>query len=268
MNGRYELLAPIAEGGLGTVFRALDKESGSEVAVKRIRADKADDFGPAVESLIREARQQSAVRHPNIVAVHDAGVDDEGGFIVMELVKGETLEDTILRGALTLADFDSLVRQVLEGMTAAHQQGILHLDLKPGNIMLQKLPGGRFQVKILDFGLARPVQEDARVQKGLPGSVHFMAPEQFGRGAVDARADVYALGCVFYYALTQKHPFEGDLAPQVIVAHLYHRVQPLAALRPDLPGHTARWLQRLISRQPADRPRSATEALQSYPGVD
>lgn len=268
MNERYELLAPIAEGGLGAVFRARDLQLGREVAVKRIRADKAGDFGSAVESLIREARQQSILQHPNIVTVHDAGVDDEGGFIVMELVKGETLEDIIMRGALTGEDFDSLVRQTMDGMIAAHAEGIIHLDLKPGNLMITWLPGGRFQVKILDFGLAKtakqPVQQDTNSQGGLLGSVHFMAPEQFERAEVDPRTDLYALGCVFYYALTQKYPFNGDTNPQVMVAHLYHRVKSLAVLRPDLPEHTVQWIEWLINRIPANRPASIAEALKVY----
>lgn len=268
MNERYELLAPIAEGGLGTVFRARDRQLGREVAVKRIRADKADDVGAAVDTLIREAQQQSVLQHPNIVTVHDAGVDEEGGFIVMELVKGETLEDIIMRGALTLEDFDSLVRQVLEGMSAAHEQGIIHLDLKPGNLMVQWLNAGRFQVKILDFGLAKtakqPVQQDTDEQGGLYGSVHFMAPEQFERADVDVRTDIYALGCIFYYALTQKYPFIGDTNPQVMVAHLYHRLTPLAALRPDLPANLVQWVDWLINRVPASRPASIAEALQVY----
>ncbi len=268
MNERYELIAPIAEGGLGTVFRARDRQLGREVAVKRIRMDKADDLGTAMDMLIREAQQQSVLQHPNIVTVHDAGVDEEGGFIVMELVKGETLEDIIMRGALTLEDFDSLVRQVLEGISAAHEQGIIHLDLKPGNLMVQWLNAGRFQVKILDFGLAKtaqqPVQQDTDEQGGLFGSVHFMAPEQFERADVDVRTDIYALGCIFYYALTQKYPFTGDTNPQVMVAHLYHRITPLAALRPDLPANLVQWVDWLINRAPANRPASIAEALQVY----
>lgn len=268
MNERYELLAPIAEGGLGTVFKARDRQLGREVAVKRIRADKAEDFGGGVEVLIREAQQQSQLQHPNIVTVHDAGVDDEGGFIVMELVKGETLEDIIMRGALTLEDFDSLVKQTLEGMAAAHEQGIIHLDLKPGNLMVSWLAAGRFQVKILDFGLAKtaktPVQQDTDDEGAMFGSVHFMAPEQFERTDVDARTDVYALGCIFYYALTQKYPFNGDTMPQVMVAHLYHRTQPLSSLRPDLPVHIAQWVEWLINRVPEERPASIAEALQVY----
>lgn len=268
MNERYELLAPIAEGGLGTVFKARDRQLGREVAVKRIRADKAADFGGGVEVLIREAQQQSQLQHPNIVTVHDAGVDDEGGFIVMELVKGETLEDIIMRGALTLEDFDSLVKQTLEGMAAAHEQGIIHLDLKPGNLMVSWLAAGRFQIKILDFGLAKtaqqPVQQDTDAEGAMFGSVHFMAPEQFERADVDTRTDIYALGCIFYYALTQKYPFNGDTMPQVMVAHLYHRTQPLGALRPDLPAHITQWVEWLINRAPAERPASVAEALQVY----
>ncbi|MCB1276899.1 MAG: protein kinase [Prosthecobacter sp.] len=268
MNERYELLAPIAEGGLGTVFKARDRQLGREVALKRIRADKAGDYGSAVESLIREAQQQSLLQHPNIVTVHDAGVDDDGGFIVMELVKGEALEDIIMRGALTAEDFDSLVRQTLGGMIAAHEQGIIHLDLKPGNIMITWLPSGGFQVKILDFGLAKtanqPVQQDTDSQGALLGSVHFMAPEQFERADVDVRTDIYALGCIFYYALTQKYPFSGDTMPQVMVAHLYHRTKPLAPLRPDLPTHTVQWVEWLINRVPANRPASVAEALKVY----
>lgn len=268
MNERYELLAPIAQGGLGAVFKARDLQMGREVAVKRILADQTDGCGTAVDALIREARQLSVLQHPNIVAVYDYGVDAEGGFIVMELVPGETLEDMIMRGALTAADFDALVRQTLEGMAAAHAQGVIHLDLKPGNLMIHRMPDGRLQVKILDFGLARsaplegPQEADAR--GGLLGSVHFMAPEQFERARVDVRTDIYALGCVFYYALTQQHPFDGDTKPQVMAAHLHPRTQPLAALRPDLPTRTVQWVEWLINRAPANRPASVAEALQIY----
>lgn len=268
MNDRYELLAPIAEGGLGTVFRARDRQLGREVAVKRIRADKAQDVGSAVDALIREARQQSAIQHPNIVAVLEAGVDEEGGYLVMELVQGETLEDRLGRAPLSGDEFDQLVRQVLAGMSAAHAAGIIHLDLKPENIMLTPRLGGGIEVKILDFGLARPLAPpdgEADIKRNsLHGSIHFMAPEQFERADVDERTDIYALGCLFYYALTHRHPFDGDTKPQVIVAHLYHRALPLGKLRPDLPAPTVRWIEWLTSRHPAERPSSVAEALKVY----
>ena len=264
MNPRYELLSPIAEGGLGTVWKALDRQVGREVAIKRIRADKAGTVGATVDALIREAGHQSALQHPNIVAVHEAGVDDEGGFLVMELVHGETLEHALQRSALTAVDFDALVRQTLEGMIAAHEAGIIHLDLKPENIMLTRPAAGGLLVKILDFGLATSIQENANQPTALHGSVYFMAPEQFERTVVDVRTDLYALGCVYYDALTQKVPFDGETKPQVIVAHLYHRVVSLATIRPDLPEPTVRWVEWLMSRQPANRPISAAAALHAY----
>jgi serine/threonine protein kinase len=271
MNERYEMLAPIGEGGLGTVFRARDTQTGREVALKRILAGKSGGCGTAVDALIREARQQSLVQHPNIVAVYDFGVDAAGGFIVMELAQGENLEEVIMRGALTAADFDALVRQTLDGTRAVHAQGLLHLDLKPGNLMLLRLPEGGLQVKILDFGLAKAVPPKGGLQVppggGLLGSVYFMAPEQFEGSAVDVRTDLYALGCLFYYALTQQHPFGGETKPQVMVAHLHHRTQPLGALRPDLPAPTVQWVEWLINRLPANRPGSAAEALRAYEKV-
>lgn len=271
MNERYELLAPIAEGGLGAVFRARDTQQGREVAIKRILANKVGGCGTAVDALIREARKQSKVQHPNVVAVYDFGVDSEGGFIVMELAQGETLEDCILRAALTADDFDALVRQTLGGMSAVHAMGILHLDLKPGNLMIHRQPDGGLQVKILDFGLAKStprVGEPAlKASEGLLGSIHFMAPEQFERAPVDARTDIYALGCIYYYALTQKLPFAGETKPQVMTAHLHPRTPPLGTLRPDLPSRIVKWVEWLINRVPANRPASVAEALRVYEEV-
>ena len=264
MNERYELLSRIAEGGLGSVFRARDRRTGHEVAVKRTRADKADPA--AVQALLQEARLQSQLHHPGIATVLDSGSDAEGAYLVLELLPGESLEEALARAPLAAADFDALVRQVLAAVAAMHAQRLLHLDLKPGNLMLHRLPEGGLQVKIIDFGLATPLDppHTAPAPGGLPGSVFFMAPEQFRKEPLDARTDLYALGCVFYYALTQRHPFEGELSPQVMVAHLHHRTQPLVALRPDLPAHTTRWVEWLIRRQPAQRPASADAALQVY----
>lgn len=266
MNQRYELLAPIGEGGLGTVFKARDRQTGGVVALKRLRAGKAADAA-AIDRFLHEARLLSELRHPNIVEVLDSGLEDGIAFMAMEFIEGETLDAVVKSTVLKPEAFDSLVRQTLAGMSTAHAAGILHLDLKPENLMLSPRSEGGFQVKILDFGLARGADDGAQPANGLPGSVFFMAPERFQRGTVDARADVYALGCIFYHALTQHLPFDGELAPQVIVSHLRHAVKPLAPLRPDLPAATIRWIERLISRQPSDRPASAKEALDDYPGV-
>lgn len=265
MNAHYELLAPLASGGPGVIFRARDARTGQEVAIKRLRhADAAADA-----RLLREAQCQARVRHPNIVSVLEAGVDEQGGYVVMELVRGETLEERIARGTLTMGEFGALARQTLAGLAAAHGLGVLHLDLKPENLMISRLPSGEMQVKILDFGLACDVhtqEGDSSLEshRGLHGSIHFMAPEQFRRVTPDKRTDLYALGCVFYHALSGKRPFTGDTTPQVMVAHLYHRLESLATLRPDLPENLVSWIDRLMSPQPASRPASAAAALREY----
>ncbi len=268
MNERYQVLDKIADGGIGAVYRGWDGNLGREVAIKRIRTEEGAMDQAAVDNLIKEARTQSALQHPNIVTVYDVGIDDEGAFVVMELIKGETLDAIIERGALTEVDFESLVSQTLEGLIAAHAVGLIHLDLKPGNLMISWHASGKFQVKILDFGLAKmaqqPVDQNMDDDGAVMGSVHFMAPEQFERLKVDQRTDLYALGAIYYYSLTQRYPFQGDTNMEVMVSHLYHKLTPLAKLRPDLPAHIPAWCERLMSRLPDDRLGSAVEALDAF----
>lgn len=268
MNQRYEAKEPLATGGRGEVLRGWDHHLGREVAIKRVRRVTGSESEATLEELVREARALSTVQHPNVVTVYDAGEDSEGAFIVMELVKGETLEDIVERGALTEQDFSSLVEQTLDGLMAAHQAGVIHLDLKPQNLMLTWLPGGGFQVKILDFGLAvaarQPVEQEMDQEGAIYGSIYFMAPEQFEREQVDARTDLYALGCIFYHALTQRYPFGGELGAQVMTAHLYHKRVALERLRPDLTPFVLAWVEWLISRNKADRPATSREALAAF----
>ena len=268
MNSRYELLEIIAEGGLGSVYRGWDSNLGREVAVKRLRIASDEDAEVRTEELLREARLLSALQHPNIVTVYDAGQDDEGAYLVMELVKGETLEDIIVRGALNESDFEQLVVQSLEGLIAAHSLDLVHLDLKPQNVMICWHPSGRFQVKILDFGLAQispsPCEQVTDKAGAVMGSVFFMAPEQFERQPVDQRTDLYALGCIFYHALTQQYPFQGETGQQVMVAHLKHWVTPLAKFRPDLSEFVVQWVEWLMSLRSSDRPENASQAVHAF----
>lgn len=269
MNPRYQILGPIAEGGRGEVLRGWDSHLGREVAIKKVRTDASDGADEsAMEDLIKEARTLSTLNHPNVVSVYDVGLDEEGAYIVMELVKGETLEDIVSRGAMTVRDFDSLVNQTLEGMIAAHAAGLIHLDLKPQNLMITWLASGAFQVKILDFGLAmaaaQPVTQQTDEEGGIFGSIYFMAPEQFERSPVGPRTDLYSLGCIFYYALTKQYPFQGHTAPEVMTSHLYHQLTPLAKLRPDLTRFYHQWVDWLSSRQAENRPSSTAEALKAF----
>ncbi len=263
-QNRYEVLGKIADGGLGSVFKAYDRNLRREVALKRVRAETPEQAELLAGQLMDEARNLSTLQHPHIVTIYDVGSDEEGAYIIMELLKGETLENIIERGALNEYDFRELVTQSLEGLVAAHSYGMIHLDIKPQNFMVIWLPSGKFQIKILDFGLAKislqPTVQDTDEEGAIMGSIYFMAPEQFERANVDARTDLYSLGCVYYYALTQHYPFQGETGAEVMASHLYHSLAPLSELRPDLPPFIHEWVEWLINRLPEHRPESAAQA--------
>jgi serine/threonine-protein kinase len=222
----HDLLECLSRSSQGEVWRARDRETGAIVAVKKP--------GGSAELV--------SIRHPQVVRVLECDEEE----MVMEWIEGTNLEKL---GRLDAASFDALVRQSLSGLSAIHEAGFLHLDLKPENIL--QSPRGFI---LIDLGSTKPL---ADAKADLKGSVHFMAPECFEGGKLDERTDLYALGCVFYFALSGRLPFEGELAPQVITAHLQHRVEPLE-------GEVGEWIGRLMARKPADRPASAREALAEY----
>ncbi len=259
MNDRYHIISTLASGGGGSIQHAWDKSQNRDVAIKRLHAE-----GLYKDHLVREARSLYALRHPNVVTIHEYGSDEQGAFLVMELIKGETLDHRLTHGPLNIADFKTLVNQTLAGISAAHEAGLIHRDLKPENIMLPWHRDGHFEVKLIDFGLAQPLPTAGGPQDSMAGSVHFMAPEQFGSGHVDVRTDLYALGCIYYQALTGSMAFPGELKAQVITAHLYPPRVPLAELRPDLNDELCQWVNALMSVQPAGRPRSAADATAAF----
>ncbi|MEZ5300246.1 MAG: protein kinase [Verrucomicrobiales bacterium] len=216
----------------------------------------------------KEASALSSLNHPNIVTIFDVTSDEEGTFIVMEYVDGETLEDLINRGALPAEDFQRLAEQCLEALAASQSENLLHRDIKPTNVMVHWLPSGVFQVKMLDFGLAKftqkPVVQTIDHGDSILGSIHFMAPEQFERLPLDNRTDMYSLGCVFYFALTQRYPFDGADPVEVMNAHLYHKVTNLRNLRPDLPRDVCDCVMWMVNRRMKDRPKHAREALGNF----
>jgi len=269
MEERYEIRGKIGQGGLGSVYRAYDKSLKREVALKRIATnDDAKHEDEAVRQMTQETGALAALQNPHIVTIYDVGSDDDGPFVVMELLKGETLDEIVEKAPLTYEDFREFVLQVQEGLIAAQDLGLVHRDLKPSNIMLNWLPSGKFQVKIVDFGLAKfsasPSLQTVDHSDSVFGSIFFMAPEQFERVPLDARADMYAMGCVYYFALTGETPFQGDTGPQVMAAHLEHRVRPLADVRQDIPAWVCDWVMWHMNRQPEDRPEHAREALQNF----
>lgn len=272
MSNRYEIRDQIGKGGLGAVYKALDTQLQREVAIKRVLStNKATDeeVQDAAKKLISEAQTLSSLNHPNIVTVFDVGQDESGGFVVMELLKGETLDETVERGVLTQEDFTEVVYQTMEALIAAQANNVIHRDIKPTNIMVIWQASGKFQLKILDFGLAKfsrsPSVQTMDQEESVMGSIFFMAPEQFERGELDARTDLYQMGCVYYNALTGQYPFNGETAPQVMNAHLQHKVIPLEQVRPDLSPSICQWVMWMINRDIAHRPADARDALKRWP---
>lgn len=268
MPGRYKFLEELGKGGAGAVFKAYDTQLDRYVAIKRLFTKAEMEQSDAQSGGLRkEAGSLATLQHPNIVSIYDLSSDDEGFFMVMELVEGETLADWIANGPMNMADFQELASQTLEAVLAAHSLSLLHRDLKPENIKVQRLPGGRIQIKVLDFGLARlsyGAKKMTEDQAGnIMGSIYYMAPEQFLRKPLDGRADLYALGCVFYQALCGHRPFTDATVQGIMNMHLEHRVHPLKTLAPRLPDPVCDWVMWLINLDPADRPPNAKEALRS-----
>ena len=217
MSNRYSIKGKIGQGGLGAVYKAYDNNLGRDVALKRVLPAEGEDPHEMAQNLIKEAKTLSALQHPHIVTVYDVGEDKEGPYVVMELLKGETLDTTIKRGALPAEDFQQVVIQSLEALVAAQALGITHRDLKPANVMVIWLPSGKFQIKILDFGLAKfshqPSVQTIDQSDSILGSIYFMAPEQFERLPLDPRTDLYSIGAIYYYTLTGQYPFSGGQRP-------------------------------------------------------
>jgi serine/threonine protein kinase len=269
MEERYEIREKVGQGGLGKVYRAWDKVLKREVAVKRIISgeDEAHRM-EATKQMTKETGALASLQHPNIVTIYDVGADEDGPFVVMELIVGHTLDELVVNAPLTWVDFHELALQIQEGLIAAQDLGLVHRDLKPSNVMLKWLPSGRFQAKIVDFGLAKfspkPSPQTVDHRDSVFGSIYFMGPEQFERGPIDGRLDMYSIGCVYYFVLTGRNPFDGDTGVQVMASHLSHRVIPLSELRPDIPKWATDWVMWHINLQPAERPENARESLKCF----
>jgi len=267
---RFELKEMIGSGGLGDVYRAWDHHLGRAVAVKRVRMQDAQNGRQLAEQTWREAMTTACLQHPNIVTIFDYGIDNDGAYVIMELIEGETLEDVLSRGPLQFEDFRRFAQQSLEGILAAHTLGLIHRDLKPGNFMIaQSSDASLFTVKILDFGLAKyldaPQPQSMDHFNSLMGSIHYMAPEQFQRLPLDRRTDLYSLGCIFYESVTGHPAFDAPNVSELIDAHLKGTPYPMKQLRKDISPQLEKWILRLLERDPNRRAISAAEALKTLP---
>lgn len=261
LAGRYRLEARIAVGGVGEVWRATDRALARPVAVKLLRPEYTQDRG-ALTRFRAEARHAGSLAHPGIARVYDYGEDDRAypPYLVMELVEGPSLAGVLTQGPLDAASTMDLIAQTAAGLAAAHQAGVVHRDVKPGNLLLSR--HGR--VKITDFGIAYAVGSAPLTCTGtLVGTPGYLAPERVSGASGTPAADLYALGVVAYECLAGSPPFGGD---PVVVA-VAHRDRPLPPLPAGVPAEVAALVADLTEKEPAARPASAGEAGRRAAGL-
>jgi serine/threonine-protein kinase len=265
--GRYRLEATIGRGSMGEVFRAYDPELDRTVAIKTIRLDFStlgDDPLEPVARFRHEARSAAGLQHPNIVTVFDYGDHDGLYYLVMEYVEGETLGQLLSAGPLGAREAAVVVQQTCEALRAAHAAGLIHRDIKPGNIMIDRSTG---LVKVMDFGIARRETDGLTSDGAVIGTPRYMSPEQVKGGPVDGRSDLFSLGSVFYEILTGRKAFGGD--NMATIAHRIVNEQPegFEGIDEEMEEGYARVLRRALMKEPGERFQSAEEfrnAIEDY----
>ncbi len=271
--GPYEILSPLGAGGMGEVFRARDTRLGRDVAVK-VLPQHLSANAEVRARFEREAKTVSSLNHPNICTLFDVGREGETDYLVMELVEGGTLAQRLQQGALPAAEVLRIGVQVADALDRAHRAGVIHRDLKPGNIMLTKSGA-----KLMDFGLARAtgmagsvsgsgttmaaltqsptVAQPLTAEGTIIGTFQYMAPEQLEGREADARSDLWALGCVLFEMATGRRAFDGPSQASLIAAIMHVQPQPLSQAAPALPPALDRLVSACLAKDPADRVQSA-----------
>jgi len=262
---RYRLDRSLGNGGMGEVFEATDLTLHRSVAVKLMSPSLVQDE-PARARFLREARALAQVNSPNVVAVYDAGEDAERPYLVMEFVEGTTLERELVGSdRVEPARAVAVATDIASGLAAAHERGIVHRDVKPSNVFLTPSDAA----KIGDFGIARLERPDATLTlTGQTfGSPPYMAPEQATGGKVDARADLYSLGCVLFQMLVGRRPFSGDDAVSLAYQHVHSTPPRVDSLVPTVPVELGALVAGLMAKDPDDRPASAEEVQRALGSV-
>jgi serine/threonine-protein kinase len=258
VDDRYRLRERLGVGGMSEVWRAHDQVLARDVAVKVLAPGApADPQRPARIRL--EARAAAGLRHPNIVEVYDYGEATDGAgqarpYVVMELVEGPTLDDLLKNRALPWAAATRICAQVAAALAAAHARGVVHRDVKPGNVMVT--PDG---VKLVDFGISAAAGAVDETDGEVLGTPAYLAPERLDGGPVRVATDVYALGLLLYRALAGRLPWTGSTVTQMVGNHLYVDPAPLPRIA-GLPSRVAELVRRCLAKRPQDRPTAAEAA--------
>jgi serine/threonine protein kinase/tetratricopeptide (TPR) repeat protein len=266
--GHYHIVSPLGAGGMGEVYLAEDTRLDRKVAIKFLPAESTADE-QAKKRLIREAQAAARLDHPNICSIHEVGEEDGCSFIVMQYVEGETLAAELRRKAMELAEVVNIASQVGDALAEAHLRGIIHRDIKPGNIMIT----ARRQAKLMDFGLARtvaqrsPTESEAETASLLTepgtiiGTMPYMSPEQVRGGSLDARSDIFSFGAVLYEMISGRQPFAAESAAATYSAILTLEPPPLARYAAAVPAEMQRIVRKCLEKDREDRYQSARDLL-------
>lgn len=248
ISDRYEIIDKVGSGGMSDVYKAKCHKLNRFVAIKVLKNEFSEDRS-FVSKFKVEAQSAAGLSHPNIVNVFDVGEDEGIHYIVMELIEGITLKKYIERkGKLPVKEAVSILIQVSQGIEAAHNNHIIHRDIKPQNIIISK----EGKVKVTDFGIARAASTNT-ISSNAMGSVHYISPEQAKGGFIDEKSDIYSLGITLYEMLTGKVPFEGDSTVSVALQHVQNDLPSPKIYVPDLPISVERIIEKCTQKKPDRR---------------
>jgi serine/threonine protein kinase len=250
---QFKILEKLGSGGMGEVYLAEDTKLDRKVALKFLPAHYSSDpdFKARFE---HEAKATAALNHPNIITVHDLGEHEGRLYIAMEQVEGQTLEERISSGTITVPESIGFTKQICDGLSAAHEAGIVHRDVKPANILVNQ----KGRVKILDFGLAKSRKATTETKAGTTvGTIQYEAPEQSRGGEIDGRSDLFSLGVVFYEMVAGQRPFKGEFEDAIRYAIANENPEPLARYKSDVPDELQRIVTKLLEKDPELRYQSA-----------
>lgn len=253
--GRYQIQGELGRGAMGVVYRAHDPNIGREVAIKTIHLDLQE--AEAVERFRREAKAAGALSHPNIVTIYDAGEDNGVFYIAMELLSGETLQQMLTKGTMTISEMIRIMEQVSSALDYAHARHVVHRDVKPANIMIS---GGH--VKVMDFGLAKITSTMATATNRVVGTPSYMSPEQIMGGTIDGRSDVFSIGAMLYEMLAGKRPFRGDNIAVVMFQIMKEDPAPLTEVNPSIPSGLNTVVTKALAKEPAGRYQTCGELIE------
>jgi len=261
---KFTLLQKMGKGGVGTVYRARDNDTGRIVALKTFTPDQDRPPQRIRRLRDREVKMLASIRHPNVIRYFESGQYRDCFYYTMEFVEDSLLKLQRSNKPLSLLDKVHILRQSADALVEIHQKGVIHRDVKPGNILLDRDPNGAFHVKLTDLGIAKDVSESDIVREGanhqVPGTAKYLSPEQITHVALDGRSDVFSLGIVAYQLLTGAKPFNAEAPGGYLTANLEQEATPLDHISEDLPAWLCRMLEKMMAKDRQERYDSETLA--------